>query len=187
MDLTERHAEKIGNNVRDALLKLARLGALSERELEDLADDQVSARAVAYAVASLRPTPVADRIGPVYTLAQIREWLTPPGVALLTGEAVRKRALKHQLVAFRTDDNQWAFPAWQFTPTAGQLIVNRHVTGLWQSLPHDSWRSAATLAAWMNTRLASMDGQTPAQHVRVHGVDDVARAAVARLRVGAAA
>ncbi|CAN5411101.1 hypothetical protein BH23ACT9_BH23ACT9_28430 [soil metagenome] len=187
MDLAERHAERVGTNVRDVLLKLTRQGVLSVADLADLADDQVSARAVAYAVGSLHPTPVADRIGAIYTLAQVRHWLRPPGTPSLTSEAVRKRALKHQLVAFRTDDNQWAFPAWQFTPAAGQLIPNQHDIDLWQSLPHDGWRSAATLAAWMNTRLASMDGQTPAQHVRVNGVDEVARAAVARLRVGAAA
>lgn len=187
MDLAERHAELVGTSVRDVLLKLTRQGVLSVGELEELAEGQVGARAVAYAVASLRSTPVADRIGAVYTLAQVRGWLTPPGAASLTGEAVRKRALKRQLVAFRTDDNQWAFPAWQFTPAAGQLIPNQHVIDLWQSLPHDAWRSAATLAGWMNTRLASMDGDPPAQHVRVHGVDEVARAAVARLRLGAAA
>lgn len=187
MDPVERRAARVGDNVRELLLKLEREGVISTSDLAALADEAVSARAVAYAITSLHPTPIADRVGPIYTLQQVRGWLAAPTRTPLTAEAIRKRALRHQLVAFRTDDNQWAFPAWQFTAHAGQLIPNRHVIELWASLPHNSWRSDATLAAWMNSRLASMDGHTPAHHVRVHGGNEIARAAVARLTLGAAA
>lgn len=153
--------------------------------------ERVSRRAVEYAVLQLRRpdrrTPLADRIGPVYTLAELCGWLTPPGAPPLTAEAVRKRAVKQQLVAFRTDDNYWAFPTWQFAAVSGRLIVNHDVIALWTQLPHDGWRSAGTLAAWMNTRLSSMDADAPAAFARLHGVTDpTVQAAVSRLRVGTA-
>jgi hypothetical protein len=135
-----------------------------------------------------RRSPLSERIGPIYTLNELCGWLTPAADPPLSVEAVRKRAVKRRLVGFRTDDNQWAFPAFQFAAVAGYLVVNEAVITLWNALPHDGWRSGGTLAAWMNSRLASMDGDTPAGRARTHGAYDPAlTAAISRLTLGAAA
>lgn len=153
--------------------------------------DRIGGRAAEYAVIELlahRGTSVIGRrIGPVYSVADLARWLVKPGADLLTGEAVRKRAVKRQLVAFRTDDNQWAFPAWQFHAAAGRLVVRAEVIRLWRALPHDGWRTDVDLAAWMNTRLDSMDQAAPSGFAHVHGADHpLVTAAVSRLSAAAA-
>lgn len=125
-------------------------------------------------------SPLAERIGPVYRTENLARWLTSAAAGPLTTEAVRKRAKARQLVAFRTDDGHWAFPAWQFDAVAGQLVPRPAVVGLWQDLPHDGFLTAADLAAWMHTRQHSMDG-TPVDHVLAHGRSPQLRAALARL------
>ncbi len=161
-----------------------------------LVDDDIDVNAVGRQAAEFaarglrrpRQSALARRIGPVYSLAHLREWLTPPDAPPLTAEAVRKRAVKHTLIAFQTDDRQWAFPAYQFVDVAGHLIPRDDVIAVWQALPHDSWRSDATLAAWMTTRLASMDGHGPAEFAGRHGADHPLVAdAIRRLALGQAA
>ncbi|MGI8573957.1 MAG: hypothetical protein ACR2MA_01160 [Egibacteraceae bacterium] len=82
-----------------------------------------------------------------------------------------QRAKQHRLVAFHTDDGQWAFPAWQFTRAAGRLIPRSEVLTLWRRLPHDSFLTGADLAAWMNTAFVALDG-TPAARAHAAGADD---------------
>lgn len=104
----------------------------------------------------------------------------------MSGEAVRKRALKRHLVAFRTDDGHWAFPAWQFSRAAGRLVVRDEVVALWCRLPHDGFLTDADLAAWMHTRLGSLD-DTPAVYAHRRGADaPLLQQAVSRLRARAA-
>ncbi|MEX2621275.1 MAG: hypothetical protein WD250_13760 [Egibacteraceae bacterium] len=113
---------------------------------------------------------LARRIGPVYTITDLARWLTAPGGDPLTGEAVRKRALKRRLVALRADDGHWAFPSWQFSRAAGRLVPLAEVIALWRRLPHDGFLTDADLAAWMHTRLGSLD-DTPAGYANRHGAD----------------
>lgn len=125
-------------------------------------------------------SPLAERIGPVYRTEDLARWLTSAAAGPLTTEAVRKRAKARQLVAFRTDDGQWAFPAWQFDAVAGQLLPRQAVVALWRDLPHDGFLTDADLAAWMRTRQRSLDG-TPAGHILAHGHSPQLGAALARL------
>lgn len=134
-----------------------------------------------------RASPLARRIGPAYTVRQVADWLTPLDGKRLSQAAIRKRIHAHTLAAVRTDDRRWALPTWQFTRTAGQLHPRREVLTLWRQLPHDSWMDAATLAAWMATRLAHLDGLTPVEYADRHGTDHPdLLAALSRLRHRAA-
>lgn len=157
---------------------------------DDVDADRLGAEAADWVVsamyASVGGSPLARRIGPVYTTEDLARWLVAPGRDPLTTQAVRKRAKQRRLVGFLTDDRQWAFPAWQFDRAAGRLVPRREVVALWGRLPHDSFLSAADLAAWMNTRLEAL-GATPAERADRYGADDDAvAAAVSRLRARAA-
>lgn len=111
---------------------------------------------------------LAERIGPVYRTEDLARWLTSAAAGPMTGEAVRKRGKVRQLVAVRTDDGHWAFPAWQFDAVAGRLVPRQPVIALWRHLPHDGFLTDADLAAWMHTRLTGLNG-TPVDHVLAHG------------------
>jgi hypothetical protein len=161
----------------------ARLAHVPEPEQVD--GTQLGTQAADWAAAALRApgtSLLARRIGPVYAIGDLTRWLAAPGGEALTGEAVRKRALKRRLVAFRTDDAHWAFPAWQFDRAAGRLVPRQEVLSLWQALPHEGFLTDADLAAWMHTRLAGLD-DTPALYAHRHGADAVPlQEAVSRLR-----
>ncbi len=134
------------------------------------------------------PSALARRIGPIYTARDLARWLPPVGAGPLTDEAVRKRAKARQLAAFLTDDHRWAFPAWQFDRIGGQLVPRRAVLDVWERLPIDGFLTDVDLAAWMASRLRSLDDATPAEHAHRYGADDdrLVRA-MARLRRRAAA
>ena len=147
--------------------------------------ERLSSEAVDWLLSALHvpggTSPLGRRIGPVYSTEDLARWLVAPGSAPLTTQAVRKRAKSHQLVGFLTDDRQWAFPAWQFDRAIGRLRPRSEIITLWRRLPHDSFLSAADLAAWMNTRLASLTA-TPAAYVDRHGAaSSELDAAVSRL------
>lgn len=140
---------------------------------EDAADFTASRLAVGRSV-------LAERIGPVYRTEDLTRWLTAPDDGGFAGETVRRRARGRRLVAFRTDDSHWAFPAWQFDTVAGRLVPRQPVIELWQDLPHDSFLADVDLAAWMRTRLAGLVG-TPVDHVLSHGRTPQLTDAVRRL------
>lgn len=142
---------------------------------------------IAHLALATDTTVIGRRIGPIYDTHDLTRWLTAPGSEPLTPQAVRKRAAKGDLVGFRTDDRQWAFPAWQFDRVVGMLRPRAEVLALWRDLPHDSWMSDADLAAWMNTELRELRA-TPAAHAHVHGAASRSlQQAVSRLRARAAA
>lgn len=151
---------------------LVRTGQVREADLDTLVDRMVATAVDAATTEAQRTvdhgSPVAARIGPIYTVADLRRWLTPPGGAGLSEEAVRKRAKKRQLVAFLTDDRQWAFPAWQFDRAGGQLLPRAAVIELWRRLPTTGFLTDVDRAVWMSTRLRSLGG-TPADHVATNG------------------
>lgn len=186
----ETQADLIVSRTRDRIVEMLGRGEISIPGTADL--DRIGARAAEYAVMELRAprrrSVVADRIGPVYTTLEVAEWLVGPGDRPLTTEAVRKRGLRRQLVGIQTDDRRWAYPGFQFEAIGGRLLVRDDVIRVWQMLPHDSWRSDATLAAWMNTRLRSMGGLTPSDYGAINGAEDpIVIAAIGRLRAGAGA
>lgn len=175
------------------------LGTLDRLEREGLIeqlDEEGVERAVRHAVELLATelslqaggrSALARRIGPVFTVDDLARWLPPPGAGPLTGEAVRKRAKRRQLVAFVTSDRQWAFPAWQFDRVGGRLLPREDVIALWLLLPTDGFLTDADRAAWMATRLIDLDGQTPAMYAFEHGVQATSlQKALGRLRRRAA-
>lgn len=194
--VSDEIAEQAGREVTDALRPaLEQLFSQRQQDAESAWDaGQVAelvtlARGAVLLEARIRlrgTTAVGERIGPVYAVADLQRWLTPPGAPELSQEAVRKRVKQRQLVAFLTDDRHWAFPAWQFDRVAGQLLVRRDVVELWRRLPHEGFLTDADLAVWMATRLRSLGG-TPAEHAASAGPDsEPLQAAVSRLTARAA-
>lgn len=154
-------------------------------EAYGLTDDRVeriARSAVDFAAArELYRGETADRIGPVYGTEALAEYLVEPGRPLST-EAVRKRAKERRLVAFRSDDGHWLYPAWQFQSAGGRLVPLPEVIELWRRLPHGDWMSEANLAVWMTTRMRSLR-ETPVDRAHRRGPDDPELVSVvARLR-----
>lgn len=174
-EVADEVGESVRASVRGHLERLAAEGwSPRARDLPALAE-RLTASLVDVAVSELEletagNSALARRIGPVHTVEGLARWLAPRGTSL-TGEAVRKRAKQRQLVAFRTDDRQWAFPAWQFDHAAGRLIPRDDVVALWQQLPADGFLTDVDLTAWMATRLQSLEGQSPALFAYHHGAD----------------
>lgn len=167
-----------------------RLRARLPDMIEDVDAERLGAEATDWLLSAVQAvagaSPVGRRIGPVYTTDDLTRWLVSPGRAPLTTQAVRKRAKERRLVGFLTDDQHWAFPAWQFERAAGRLVPRTEVVRLWRQLPHEGFLSDADLAAWMNTRFAAL-GSTPWERADRSGADDPAlRVAVSRLRSRAA-
>lgn len=167
-------SRNVAAQVEGKLAYLVETGQLREADLDTVVDRMTATAVDAATTEAQRAvdhgSPVAARIGPIYTVADLRQWLTPPGAADLSEEAVRKRAKKRQLVAFLTDDRQWAFPAWQFDRAGGQLVTRDAVIELWRQLPTTGFLTDVDRAVWMSTRLRSLHG-TPADHAAAHGAD----------------
>lgn len=185
------YAQEISEEVRQTVMAVLSSGTVPGGALPDMATALKSAlRDVAAAETQLHAfgtSVLARRIGPVYTVEDVTRWLRGPGAGVLSEEAVRKRARGRQLVAFLTDDDRWAFPAWQFDRVGGQLVVRDDVTALWKRLPVDGFLTGVDLAAWMATRLTDLDGDTLADYAHQHGVDsDPLVHALARLHARAA-
>lgn len=176
-------AESFSDNLRKMLLQHQEWA----RDLDaSLLGTEAADWAMAAALAAAGTSLVARRIGPVYTTHDLARWLVAPGRSPMTGEAIRKRAKQRQLVAFQTDDGQWAFPAWQFDRAAGRLVPRAEVIALWQKLPDDGFLTNADLAAWMSTAQHAL-GSTPAAFAHASGADDASLdTAVSRLRARAA-
>lgn len=130
---------------------------------------------------------IARRVGPVYRIGQLTRFLPGVGGLPLTPEAVRKRAVRRQLVAYQTSDRIWVFPAWQFTVATGRLVPHDAVIGTWQALPHEGVLADVDLAVWMATGRKDLDGESPAAHAARYGFDEPLERAVRSLRRRAAA
>ena len=132
------------------------------------------------AVATLPATPagnpLAERVGPCWTLEGAAARMSSRSGGLLTPEALRVRATRHTLVGVQTEDRRWFLPGWQFDVDRERLVPNAAVTELWQLLPHGA-ASPWTHAAWMVSRHRQLDSATPVAWVRKHGVDEAARTA----------
>lgn len=176
-------ADAFSDNLRRMLDRAdPRLQGIDASRLGTEAADWAAAAALAETGTSL----VARRIGAVYTTHDLARWLVAPGRSPLTEEAVRKRAKQRRLVAFHTDDLQWAFPAWQFDRAAGRLVPRVEVIRLWQRLPHEGFLTSADLAAWMNTPQHALSGTPAASADAIEADDTILGQAVSRLRARAA-
>ncbi|WP_052665119.1 hypothetical protein [Nitriliruptor alkaliphilus] len=173
---SDQVADQVGAAVASALrkklsahddwVKFHDLPSLSTKIVAAASDAAVSEAAACLAGGP----PIAQRIGPIYLVADLTRWLPSPGTPPLSDEAVRKRIRQRQLVAFRTDDLMWAFPGWQFDRIGGQLVPRASVIELWKRLPTRGFLTDVDLAVWMATRLRILDG-TPADHAHTHGAD----------------
>lgn len=166
--------------------KLAEADLTSEPSEADL--EAIAAESVGLLTARLAHArnPLAERIGPTYRAEQLARYLPGVDAKPWTTEAIRKRAKKHQLVAFQSDDRVWLFPQWAFTVGVGRLVPIKAVTSTWQDLPHHGVLADVDLVAWMATRRRDLDGQTPARWATTHGYDDRLRGAVRSVRRRAA-
>lgn len=183
--MSPRVLDKVVAEATDVFAAQLRARLSAEPGLAEVDGAALGAQAASWAAAAIDAggggSPLARRIGPVYRVEQLRRWLLPPGAEPLTDEAVRKRVKLRQLVAFRTDDRQWALPAWQFDPVAGRLVPRDQVIALWRRLSTGGLFTDADLAAWMNTRFGAL-GTTPAEYAHRHGADAAPlAAAVGRL------
>lgn len=134
--------------------------------LADLGDaDAVAARMVA----SLpEPTPWNDRIGPFLRTSRVAARF---GVSR---QAIDERRRRGTLLACRTRDGVWVYPAWQFDdgrvrPEVAALLRLLRDPGV------DGW----TLAAWSVTAMGPLGDATPVEYAATHGVDDALEALVA--------
>lgn len=121
---------------------------------------------------------LAERIGSVYSLDDVSTHLAG---GPWPREEVAKRAEQRMLVAFRTDDEKWAFPAWGFDIQRGLIEPRPAVIELWRQLPHGGILSGVDLAAWMNTSFQDLAG-SPVGYVAENGFDAIVASAVSRLR-----
>jgi hypothetical protein len=175
MDATSKANVRDRASVHDVLDRI-----LDERERlgRQLDEAQTADRLVAALVA---PRRWSDRIGEVYTTGQLRRFLPGSDHAPISDEAVRDRRRNGRLIGFKTVDDRWAFPAFQFEVRPGRLQLRREVVELWSQLP---WRSSdpLELIAWLIAPRSDLGGSAPVDHVQQHGVDDFLRSAVGRLR-----
>jgi len=125
------------------------------------------------------PSPIALRIGSVYTVDDLVSWLRHSGLG--DAASVLHAAAERQLVGFLTTDGQWAFPEWSFERADSHLTVREEVAELWRELPHDGFLTDSDLCAWMNTRLVGLDNMAPATYMSLHGIQSQVRSAVRRL------
>lgn len=114
-------------------------------------------------------TAIGLRIGPVYATADATGHLVTPKGNRVGASTVRRLARQGRLVAFKTNDDRWAFPSWSFDRTGGLLHVNEDVLALWEALPAGGFLTDMDRAVWMATPLRALGG-TPVEYVRQHGV-----------------
>jgi hypothetical protein len=181
------HTSADADRIREALHQ--QLDPMLSRFAVDVAADNPTedhvAAAVRQAVEAMegalpRRNRFAERAGLVYRTEQLRALLVGAGRPALTHEAVRQRGAQHRLVAAKTADRRWVWPAFQFRAESGRLVARDEVIALWRRLPHETM-SAWTLLGWLSGPRRDLDGRTPLDWVGGHGIDDRLEAAIGKL------
>jgi hypothetical protein len=119
--------------------------------------------------------PAADRVGPVYTTAALARW---KGVSR---QAIQNAQRQHRILAFKTADGAWLYPAYQFGPRGEYLPDLPRVLALLDPTDADP----TTPILWLNQPHDDWDGDTGAQRLRAGRVDDVLPAAAQMRRAWA--
>ncbi len=153
--------------------------------LEEVGDPDALARTIERVLP--RPNRYAARIGPVYTVGQLRYALPGAGKSPISEQAVRNRIDSGRLIAFKTADDRWAAPAFQFRVRPGGLEVREPVIALWRRLPMGGPIATVDLVAWLTGRRRDLEDTTPLQWLEKHGLDDRLERAAGQLRRRAAA
>src|SRR5918994_3616843 len=154
----DRYVERISSQVTEELAR--RVGALREQgqRADALGDpDDLAARMLA---AVPQPSPWAE-LGPFYSTAGIARVLGG-----ISRQAVEERRRRRTILALRTADDVWVYPAFQLDDR------NRVVRGLADVLDRfhprardDEWMVASFLAAAQ----PGLDGRTVVDHLRAGG------------------
>jgi hypothetical protein len=117
----------------------------------------------------------AQHLGPVYPTKHVRELFKS------SKQAVNDRARRGTLLALRTEAGEVVYPAFQFGPGGQPLRGISDVIGALKDVVETPY----TIAAWLVSPEAELDGSTPIEQLRLGRRDvvaDVARDYAARLR-----
>lgn len=154
----EDDAEALARNLLEGVERFAVKLARSGRALSDVGTPAELARRMLSALPE--PTPWNERIGPVYRTSAVATLLAT------SRQAVDERRRRGTLLACRTADDVWVFPAFQFEGRAVRPELVRLLRML--GAEEDGW----TIAAWLTAHQRSLDGRTPLTWVREHGLDE---------------
>jgi hypothetical protein len=109
----------------------------------------------------------AQHLGPAYPTRHVRKLFKS------SKQAVSDRVRRGTLLAFRNEDGELVYPAFQFGPD-GQPV--RGIAGVVGAL-RDVVETPYTIAAWLVSPEAELDGSTPIDQLRRGRVKPVAEAA----------
>lgn len=160
MSDAERHADELLRRLADRLATGAYDAALAEADPVDVVERMVS---------TLGETrhPAADRIGPVYTTAALARWKG------ISRQALHNAQRQRRVLAFKTADGAWLYPAYQFGPRGEYLPDLPTVLALLDP----SGADPTTPILWLNQPHEAWGGQTGAQRMRAGRTADVMPAA----------
>jgi hypothetical protein len=116
-----------------------------------------------------------QHLGPSYSTRHVRRLFKA------SKQAVNDRVRRGTLLAFRNEAGELVYPAFQFGPNGRPLAGLSAVIGAFK----DAIETPYTIAAWLVSPEAELDGSTPIEELRRGRrelVADVARHYAARLR-----
>lgn len=102
-------------------------------------------------IVPVRPSQLAAAVGPVYTTASVMKLLD------VKRQQVDDRRRRGTILALRTADQQWVYPAFQFGGGTIRPAV-RALLDVFRSVDPDWW----TVAAWMRHPRPEWDGKSAA-------------------------
>ena len=143
-------ADEVAGVVKTRLLDLAQELRSHNRSLADVGKPEDVASMMLTVVPA--PSPWDDAVGPFYLGDQVRALLGG-----ITRQALAERRSRLTLLALRTSDGEWVYPARQFDLAAGE--VPDALAGVLQSFhtwDDDDW----TIAAWLCRPLSELGGSS---------------------------
>ena len=147
--------ERVVSRVRDALLDIEAHYKERGRSVAELGIDELAQRMAA--VVPL-PSPVNDQIGPFYRSEQVARLLD------ISRQAVNERVKRSAILALRTADGMWVYPAFQFD---GRRLLAGLADVLAELRQKDVDRWA--VAAWLVSPTAALDAASPLEAIRTGG------------------
>lgn len=98
-----------------------------------------------------------EALGPFYTTPQVARLLGD-----ISRQAVASRRSSHSLVALRTADDQWVYPAFQFDPRHGTLPGLADLWAVLVGSEEERW----TLARWLVAEQDELGGRSVVEALR---------------------
>ncbi|MGC5165395.1 hypothetical protein ACLQ14_01090 [Luteimicrobium sp. DT211] len=167
----EAHKAQLVAELSDGLDELYASGAVTTRD-EPVA---VAGRMVASVP---RRHVYDDSVGPFYDTDGVRKVLSRNGTPV-SRQAVFDRIRRRTILASKTADGHWAYPAFQFT--GGEVDpALRRILARFRDTDSDGW----AVAAWLNAPSPALDELSPMQWLRedrpVGSVNELAQETAAR-------